>query len=136
VSGDRCARGFSRSGACWRISVWVKIADLRCFDFSPARKNAGSCPPSAGTLALDVDRLKRVFLELSGATAKGACRARPRRGCAIILLDDPTRASDVAAKRDFLSIDGARSPDRGGSSSGTRRRIWSSWNATAFSSSP
>ena len=61
--------------------------------------------PAAERLRLDVDRLKSGILELSGGNQQKALVARALVADApIILLDDPTRGVDVAAKRDFYQL--------------------------------
>jgi ribose transport system ATP-binding protein len=56
-------------------------------------------------LRLDVDRLKSGILELSGGNQQKALVARALvADTPIILLDDPTRGVDVAAKRDFYRL--------------------------------
>ena len=106
VSGDRLREGVF---PLWSVLANIglgRIADLPMFRLLSRRRRARAPsrrPPSA--LRLDVDRLKSDILELSGGNQQKALVARALVADApIILLDDPTRGVDVAAKRDFYHL--------------------------------
>jgi ribose transport system ATP-binding protein len=105
VSGDRLREGVF---PLWSVLANIglgKIADLPMFRFLSGEEERRVVSPSAERLRLDVDRLKSGILELSGGNQQKALVARALVAAApIILLDDPTRGVDVAAKRDFYRL--------------------------------
>ncbi len=105
VSGDRLREGV--------FPLWSVLANIglgRVASLPMLRPLFGEderrvVSPSAERLRLDVDRLKSGILELSGGNQQKALVARALVADApIILLDDPTRGVDVAAKRDFYRL--------------------------------
>jgi ribose transport system ATP-binding protein len=105
VSGDRLREGVF---PLWSVLANIglgKIADWPMFRFLSGEEERRVVSPSAQRLRLDVDRLKSGILELSGGNQQKALVARALVAAApIILLDDPTRGVDVAAKRDFYQL--------------------------------
>ena len=105
VSGDRLREGVF---PLWSVLANVglgRIADLPMFHFLSAAQERAAVAPSAKRLRLDEARLTSDILELSGGNQQKALVARALVADApIILLDDPTRGVDVAAKRDFYDL--------------------------------
>ncbi|HEY1944999.1 MAG TPA: ATP-binding cassette domain-containing protein [Roseiarcus sp.] len=105
VSGDRLREGVF---PLWSVLANVglgRIAGLPMFRFLSGEEERRVASPSAERLRLDVARLKSGILELSGGNQQKALVARALVADApIILLDDPTRGVDVAAKRDFYQL--------------------------------
>jgi ribose transport system ATP-binding protein len=105
VSGDR-----SREGVfpLWSVLANIglgRVAGLPMFRFLSGEEERRIASPAAERLRLDVERLKSDILELSGGNQQKALVARALVADApIILLDDPTRGVDVAAKRDFYRL--------------------------------
>ena len=108
MSGDRLREGVF---PLWSVLANIglgQIAGLPMFRLlSRRRRTTRSYRRRPTRLRLDVDRLKSGILELSGGNQQKALVARALVADApIILLDDPTRGVDVAAKRDFYQLTG------------------------------
>jgi ribose transport system ATP-binding protein len=105
VSGDRLREGvFPLWSVLANISLG-QIANLPMFRLLSREEERWVASPAAERLRLEVDRLKSGILELSGGNQQKALVARALVADApIILLDDPTRGVDVAAKRDFYQL--------------------------------
>jgi ribose transport system ATP-binding protein len=105
VSGDRLREGIF---PLWTVLANIglgQIARLPMFRLLSRVKEAQVVSPAAHRLRLDVERLNSSILELSGGNQQKALVARALVADApIILLDDPTRGVDVAAKRDFYKL--------------------------------
>jgi ribose transport system ATP-binding protein len=105
VSGDRLREGIF---PLWSVLANIglgQIAGLPMFRLVSGEEERRVASPAAERLRLDVDRLKSGILELSGGNQQKALVARALVADApIILLDDPTRGVDVAAKRDFYQL--------------------------------
>jgi ribose transport system ATP-binding protein len=105
VSGDRLREGVF---PLWSVLANIglgQIAGLPMFRMLSGEEERRVASPAAERLRLDVDRLKSGILELSGGNQQKALVARALVAEApIILLDDPTRGVDVAAKRDFYQL--------------------------------
>ena len=105
VSGDRIREGVF---PLWNVLKNIglgRIARLSMFHLLSAEEERRAVSPAASRLRLDVERLKSSILELSGGNQQKALVARAMvADSEIILLDDPTRGVDVAAKRDFYSL--------------------------------
>jgi ribose transport system ATP-binding protein len=105
VSGDRLREGVF---PLWSVLANIglgEIARLPMFRLLSGEEERKIVSPSAERLRLDVARLKSGILELSGGNQQKALVARALVADApIILLDDPTRGVDVAAKRDFYQL--------------------------------
>ncbi|QCP50317.1 ATP-binding cassette domain-containing protein [Trinickia violacea] len=105
VSGDR-----QREGVFPLWSVLSNISLGKIATGSPFRTVTNSAEravaaTSAERLRLDANRLASGILDLSGGNQQKALMARALVSEApIILLDDPTRGVDVAAKRDFYKL--------------------------------
>jgi len=112
VSGDRAREGVF---PLWSVLANIglgRIADMPMLRLLSREDERRVAAPAAERLRLDVERLKSDILDLSGGNQQKALVARALVADApIILLDDPTRGVDVAAKRDFyqLTADIARS---------------------------
>ncbi|SDR60856.1 ATP-binding cassette domain-containing protein [Paraburkholderia tuberum] len=105
VSGDRQREGV--------FPLWSVLANISLGSFaggSPFRSVTKSAELAATTtsaqrLRLDENRLASGILDLSGGNQQKALMARALVSEApVILLDDPTRGVDIAAKRDFYKI--------------------------------
>ncbi len=107
VSGDRLREGVF---PLWSVLANIglgQIAGFPMFRLLSGEEERGIVSPAATRLRLDVDRLRSGILELSGGNQQKALVARALVADApIILLDDPTRGVDVAAKRDFYQLTG------------------------------
>jgi ribose transport system ATP-binding protein len=105
VSGDRLREGvFSLWSVLANIGLG-QVAGLPMLRFLSGAEEQRIVTPSAQRLRLDIDRLKSGILELSGGNQQKALVARALvADTPIILLDDPTRGVDVAAKRDFYQL--------------------------------
>jgi ribose transport system ATP-binding protein len=105
VSGDRLREGvFSLWSVLANIGLG-HVAGLPLLRFLSGADEQRIVTPSARRLRLDTDRLKSGILELSGGNQQKALVARALvADTPIILLDDPTRGVDVAAKRDFYQL--------------------------------
>jgi ribose transport system ATP-binding protein len=105
VSGDRLREGVF---PLWSVLANIglgQIAGLPMFRLLSGEEERRVAFPAAERLRLDVDRLKSGILDLSGGNQQKALVARALVADApIILLDDPTRGVDVAAKRDFYQL--------------------------------
>ena len=105
VSGDRLREGVF---PLWSVLSNIglgRIAGLPMLQVLSDDDERRAVLPSAERLRLDVNRLKSSILELSGGNQQKALVARALVADApIILLDDPTRGVDVAAKRDFYRV--------------------------------
>jgi ribose transport system ATP-binding protein len=105
VSGDRLGEGVF---PLWSVLANIglgRIADLPMLRLLSVREEREAVSPAAQRLRLDVDRLRSGILELSGGNQQKALVARALvADTPIILLDDPTRGVDVAAKRDFYRL--------------------------------
>ncbi|MCO6049684.1 ATP-binding cassette domain-containing protein [Mesorhizobium sp. RP14(2022)] len=105
VSGDR-----SREGAFPLWSVLDNIAIGRIARRAPLSLVSDTAERTEATaraekLALDPKRLSSKIVELSGGNQQKALVARALDPEAeIVLLDDPTRGVDIAAKRDFYRV--------------------------------
>ncbi|GJH29404.1 ATP-binding cassette domain-containing protein [Caballeronia novacaledonica] len=105
VSGDRQREGVF---PLWTVLSNISIGSLA--SGSPFRlvTNAGEreiASNAAERLRLDSTRLASGILDLSGGNQQKALMARALVSEApIILLDDPTRGVDIAAKRDFYKL--------------------------------
>jgi ribose transport system ATP-binding protein len=105
VSGDRLREGvFSLWSVLANIGLG-QVAGLPMLRFLSGADEQRIVTPAAERLRLDIDRLKSGILELSGGNQQKALVARALvADTPIILLDDPTRGVDVAAKRDFYRL--------------------------------
>ncbi len=105
VSGDRLREGVF---PLWSVLANLglgRIAGLPMFRLLSSADERRVAAPAAERLRLDVERLKSGILELSGGNQQKALVGRALVADApIILLDDPTRGVDVAAKRDFYAL--------------------------------
>ncbi len=105
VSGDRGREGVF---PLWSVLDNIAIGRIsRRFGLSPVDDGAerAVARQRAGLLALDDKRLDSNILDLSGGNQQKALVARALDEDAdIILLDDPTRGVDIAAKRDFYRL--------------------------------
>ncbi|MDE3174594.1 MAG: ATP-binding cassette domain-containing protein [Pseudomonadota bacterium] len=105
VSGDRLREGVF---PLWSVLANIglsRIAVMPMFAFLSQADERSAAAPSAERLRLDVARLRSGMLDLSGGNQQKALVARALVADApIILLDDPTRGVDVAAKRDFYNL--------------------------------
>jgi ribose transport system ATP-binding protein len=105
VSGDRLREGVF---PLWNVLSNIglgRIARLSMFHLLSNSAERSAVLPSAERLRLDAERLKSGILDLSGGNQQKALVARALvAGAPIILLDDPTRGVDVAAKRDFYAL--------------------------------
>ena len=105
VSGDRQREGVF---PLWSVLSNISLGSFGCG--SPFRAVTRSAELAvtrmpAQRLRLDESRLASGILELSGGNQQKALMARALVSEApIVLLDDPTRGVDVAAKRDFYKI--------------------------------
>lgn len=105
VSGDRQVEGVfplwttARNILIGRVAGWAGLRGVR--DEAHRDDVAGA----AERLSLDARRLDANILELSGGNQQKALVARALLDEAeILLLDDPTRGVDIAAKRDFYRV--------------------------------
>src|SRR5207244_3209379 len=105
VSGDRLKEGV--------FPLWTTVANIaigRIVRRSPLafvsdRADIKAMQASTDRLRLDATRLRSDILDLSGGNQQKALVARALFADApIVLLDDPTRGVDVAAKRDFYGL--------------------------------
>ncbi|MEM5318416.1 ATP-binding cassette domain-containing protein [Paraburkholderia sp. JHI869] len=105
VSGDRQREGV--------FPLWSVLSNISLGSFasgSPFRPVTRSAEravaiDAAERLRLDSNRLASGILDLSGGNQQKALMARALVSQAsIILLDDPTRGVDIAAKRDFYKL--------------------------------
>lgn len=105
VSGDRLREGVF---PLWTVLSNIglgRIARLPMFHLLWADPERSAVLPAATRLRLDVERLRSAILDLSGGNQQKALVARALVADApIILLDDPTRGVDVAAKREFYAL--------------------------------
>jgi ribose transport system ATP-binding protein len=105
VSGDRLREGIF---PLWSVLSNIglgRIVGLPMFHFLSQGAERSAVLPAADRLRLDSERLKSGILDLSGGNQQKALVARALVAEApIILLDDPTRGVDVAAKRDFYAL--------------------------------
>jgi ribose transport system ATP-binding protein len=105
VSGDRQVEGVFPLWAVQdkvligRVAGWAGWRSVR------TAAHMSDIEEAAGRLALDHERLHSNILDLSGGNQQKAIVARALLDDAgIILLDDPTRGVDIAAKRDFYRV--------------------------------
>lgn len=105
VSGDRAREGVF---ALWSVLENIglgRISDMPMWRWLSRDDERRAVTPAAERLRLDVARLRSGILDLSGGNQQKALVARALVADApIILLDDPTRGVDVAAKRDFYQL--------------------------------
>lgn len=105
VSGDRQREGVF---PLWSVLDNILIGRVaRLPSFAPVRRSEMRPVASvlAGRLALDDARFDAGILDLSGGNQQKVLVARALLDEAeIILLDDPTRGVDIAAKRDFYRL--------------------------------
>ena len=105
VSGDRVREGVF---PLWTVLANIglgQIAAMPMFRVLSDQWEHDAAAPAAERLRLDVARLRSGILELSGGNQQKALVARALvADTPIILLDDPTRGVDVAAKRDFYQL--------------------------------
>ena len=104
VSGDRQREGvFPLWSVLDNISV-TRIAQRAGIVPVHRKREAETARPAAERLRLDPGRFDSGILDLSGGNQQKALVARALASDAdIILLDDPTRGVDVAAKQDFYA---------------------------------
>ncbi len=104
VPGDRARDGLF---PLWSVLANISIARIaRQFPLRPisGRAERAVALAPAARLRLDRARLDAPILELSGGNQQKALAARALAADAdIVLLDDPTRGVDVAAKADFYA---------------------------------
>lgn len=105
VSGDRQVEGvfplWPTSGniLIGRVAGWAGLRSVR------DEAHRDDVARAAERLSLDARRLDANILELSGGNQQKALVARALLDEAeILLLDDPTRGVDIAAKRDFYQV--------------------------------
>lgn len=105
VSGDRQLEGVFPLWSVLdnvligRVAQWTGLRPVR------SAEHAKDAAEVAQRLALDTGRLGSNILDLSGGNQQKALVARALLDEAeIILLDDPTRGVDIAAKRDFYRV--------------------------------
>ncbi|MDQ0469265.1 ATP-binding cassette domain-containing protein [Labrys wisconsinensis] len=105
VSGDRQREGVF---PLWTVLANIglaRIAGGAGLELLSQTAEQAAARPAAERLRLDADRLASNILDLSGGNQQKALVARALACDApIILLDDPTRGVDVAAKRDFYAV--------------------------------
>ncbi len=105
VSGDRLREGVFPLWSVLNNIGLGGIAGLPMFRLLSSEKELRAVSPAASRLRLDIERLKSGILDLSGGNQQKALVARAMvADSEIILLDDPTRGVDVAAKRDFYGL--------------------------------
>ncbi|MGN6583921.1 MAG: ATP-binding cassette domain-containing protein [Rhizobiaceae bacterium] len=105
VSGDRQREGvFPLWNVLENISV-SRIAGCSGLSLVNRREEIAAATPAAERIRLDTGRLRSGILDLSGGNQQKALVARALACDApVILLDDPTRGVDVAAKQDFYAV--------------------------------
>lgn len=104
VSGDRQRDGiFPLWSVLENISIG-RLARRPGLALFRADREVAAAGPAAERIRLDPGRLKSGILDLSGGNQQKALVARALVGDAsVILLDDPMRGVDVAAKQDFYA---------------------------------
>jgi len=105
VSGDRQREGvFPLWNVLENISV-TRIAGRSGLSLVNRREEIATATPAAERIRLDTGRFRSGILDLSGGNQQKALVARALACDApVILLDDPTRGVDVAAKQDFYAV--------------------------------
>ncbi|HVW55467.1 MAG TPA: ATP-binding cassette domain-containing protein [Rhizobiaceae bacterium] len=105
VSGDRQREGvFPLWNVLENISV-TRIAGCSGLSLVNRREEIAAAMPAAERIRLDTGRFRSGILDLSGGNQQKALVARALACDApVILLDDPTRGVDVAAKQDFYAV--------------------------------
>lgn len=105
VSGDRQREGIF---SFWSVFANIDIERVgRRFALSPFARNEDrvAIKDAAAQLRLDANRFSSGILDLSGGNQQKALVGRALVGDSpTILLDDPTRGVDVAAKADFYRL--------------------------------
>ncbi|MGF6441318.1 ATP-binding cassette domain-containing protein [Paraburkholderia youngii] len=105
VSGDRQREGVF---PLWTVLSNISIGSLAAgspFRLVTPAGERGIAADAAAQLRLDASRLASGILDLSGGNQQKALMARALVSDApIVLLDDPTRGVDIAAKRDFYRL--------------------------------
>ncbi|PZO78503.1 MAG: sugar ABC transporter [Mesorhizobium amorphae] len=105
VSGDRAREGVF---PLWSVLDNIAIARIACrapLGLVSDKTERAEARTRAERLALDPKRLDSTITELSGGNQQKALVARVLDPEAeIVLLDDPTRGVDIAAKRDFYRV--------------------------------
>ena len=105
VSGDRQREACFPSGASSPISTSSALAAALPCRPSPAPRTGVAIRDAAEDLRLDPGRFASGILDLSGGNQQKALVGRALVGDSpTILLDDPTRGVDVAAKADFYRL--------------------------------
>ncbi|MFC3072004.1 ATP-binding cassette domain-containing protein [Shinella pollutisoli] len=105
ISGDRPNEGVF---PLWTVLQNISIGRIAARGpFAPVRDSAERphAASLAGRLRLDESRFGSKILELSGGNQQKALVARALADdFDVLLLDDPTRGVDIAAKRDFYRL--------------------------------
>ena len=105
VSGDRAREGVFPLWSVLENIGLGRIPEMPMLRWLSRDEERRIAIPAAERLRLDVARLRSGILDLSGGNQQKALVARALVADApIILLDDPTRGVDVAAKRDFYQL--------------------------------
>ncbi|WP_173934554.1 ATP-binding cassette domain-containing protein [Chelativorans sp. Marseille-P2723] len=105
VSGDRQLEGVFPLWTVLDNVLIGRVAQWAGWRPVNVQKNRPAVEKAAQRLSLDPGRLDSNILELSGGNQQKALVARALIDEAgIILLDDPTRGVDIAAKRDFYRV--------------------------------
>jgi ribose transport system ATP-binding protein len=105
VSGDRQREGiFPLWNVIENISA-TRIAGRTGLSLVNRHEEVQAVTPAAERIRLDTGRFRSGILDLSGGNQQKALVARALACDApVILLDDPTRGVDVAAKQDFYAV--------------------------------
>jgi ribose transport system ATP-binding protein len=105
VSGDRQREGVF---PLWTVLSNISIGILAAgspFRLVTSKGERDIAADAAAQLRLDASRLASGIVDLSGGNQQKALMARALVSDApIVLLDDPTRGVDIAAKRDFYRL--------------------------------